>query len=253
MTRGKRSFAAVATIGLLLAACGGDDAGDVAATVAPSTAGATAAAVAADGAYCGAHLALETAMNAEDPAAAEPAIAAARAAVPAGIADALETAITRGADAEGPPNPEFTAAYGELVGWVREHCGFADFTLTATEYAFGGLATEVAAGPTVVQLANTGAEFHEVAMVRKDDGVTESFDELLALPEEQFGDKVTFVGAAFAAPGETGGAVVDLAAGDYLAVCFVPVGATPDALAAGGAPDGPPHFMQGMEQEFTVG
>ena len=253
MTKAARSLAAVATAGLLLAACGGDDAGDVAATVAPTTAAATATAVAADGAYCDAHLALEAAMNADDPAAAEPAIAAARAAVPGSIADALETAVTRGADDEGPPNPEFTATYGELVGWVREHCGFAALDVTATEHAFSGLATEVAAGPAVVQLANIGTEFHEMAMLRKDDGVTESFDELLALPEEQFGEKVTFVGSAFAAPGETGSAVVDLAAGDYLAVCFVPVGATPDALAAGGAPDGPPHFMQGMEQEFTVG
>ena len=63
--------------------------------------------------------------------------------------------------------------------------------------------------------------------------------------------------AAFAEPGGTGQDVFDLsAAGDYVVVCFIPVGSTPEAIAeaeaSGVEVEGPPHFTQGMFQEFTV-
>ena len=45
------------------------------------------------------------------------------------------------------------------------------------------------------KFTNEGAEDHELAIARKNDGVTESFDELLALPEEEAMTKVTFVTA----------------------------------------------------------
>jgi hypothetical protein len=52
--------------------------------------------------------------------------------------------------------------------------------------------------------------------------------------------------------------------GEYLAICFIPQGTTEmpdfsaeappsaDAAAASAAPQGPPHFLLGMVQEFTV-
>lgn len=59
----------------------------------------------------------------------------------------------------------------------------------------------------------------------KAEGTTESWGELLALPEEEVGDKVVEVAGGFA--GRTGDqslVIADLEPGDYLAVCFVPAG-----------------------------
>ena len=118
--------------------------------------------------------------------------------------------------------------------------------MIAKDYSFNGLPTSVPAG-TSLTLTNEGAELHEMIVVRKNDGVTESFDELLALPEEEALTKVTTVGVLFAAPGETASmgmgatgapsAMTSIALGEegeYFALCFIPQGTTemPDFAAA---------------------
>ena len=45
------------------------------------------------------------------------------------------------------------------------------------------------------QLKNDGEEFHEIVVARKADGVTDSFEDILALPEEEAGAKIVMVGA----------------------------------------------------------
>jgi hypothetical protein len=47
---------------------------------------------------------------------------------------------------------------------------------------------------------------------------------------------------------------VDLEPGRYVIACFLPVGATPENMEAleSGELQGPPHFTQGMLEEFTV-
>jgi hypothetical protein len=150
-------------------------------------------------------------------------------------------------------------------------------TVTAFEYGFGDLPTSVPAG-TSLALTNIGADLHEMILVRKNDGVTETWDELIALPEEEAFQKATALGPLFAAPGEA--AAIGIGAtgpepmtaitveleGDYIALCFIPQGMTelpdfgtealssPGASAAGepAPPEGPPHFVLGMRQEFTV-
>ena len=156
-------------------------------------------------------------------------------------------------------------------------------TVTGYEYAFGDLPVSVPAG-TSLAFTNTGAEVHELLVARKNDGVTESWDELIALPEEEALQKVTTLGPLFAAPGEpaavgigpTGPAPMSAITveqeGSYIALCFIPQGTTelpdfgaepgvspeaaasPDAAASpeSGAAQGPPHFVLGMRQEFTV-
>lgn len=61
----------------------------------------------------------------------------------------------------------------------------------------------------------------------------------------------------FGEPGDDDYFVADLEEGEYIALCFIPVGLTPEAAAAveegGEEPQGPPHFTQGMRAEFTVG
>ena len=180
--------------------------------------------------YCSAHLGLEAAVSSEDPEDDGPAVEAAQAAAPDEIADALTTAIEN-APTDGPPAPEFYEAYGAVIDWVRGNCGFAELEVLAQDYSFGGIGGEVAAGPTVIDLVNEGLEYHEIILMRRSEDATQPVEELLALPEEELGSLLTFVGAAFAAPGTTGSTVVDLTPGDYIALCFVPVGATEEAMA----------------------
>lgn len=147
-------------------------------------------------------------------------------------------------------DPEVAAANEVVHQFDLDNCGWSSQEVTATEYGFDGLPGELPAGVTSFELANDGNEVHELLVMRRNDGVTESVDELLALPEEEAMAKVTMLGEpAFAPPGESAYAVFDLEPGDYIVACFIPVGMTSDD---GPPPDGPPHAMQGMVSEFTV-
>ena len=54
-------------------------------------------------------------------------------------------------------------------------------------------------------------------------------------------------------PGAGSYVTSELEPGRYVALCFIPVGATPDAMASGAALDeGQPHAMHGMVAEFQV-
>jgi hypothetical protein len=147
--------------------------------------------------------------------------------------------------------PDVAAAEDRLHAFDLANCGWESLDVSAHDYGFDGLGDELAAGLTSFEFSNEGDEVHELLLVRKNDGVTESADELLALPEEEAMQKVTMLGEpAFADPGGDDYKVVDLEPGDYVAVCFIPVGTTD---TEGGPPaDGPPHFTQGMVAEFTV-
>jgi hypothetical protein len=210
-------------------------------------------------AFCQAELAAEAAASSEDPSAAGPAFEALVAASPEEIRPTVEEVI---ANAEsGPGDPAFDEPYGEMVQFVRDNCGFNELAVTATEYSFDGLPAELEAGPTVVSFENEGAEVHEVFFIRVNDGVTETMEELLALPEEEASQKTTMQAGAFAFPGASSATVTDFTPGRYLALCFLPVGAAPEIIAQMEGPEsttppgvelGPPHFTQGMAHEFTV-
>ena len=130
-----------------------------------------------------------------------------------------------------------------------ESCEWNVVDVTATNYAFDGIDAELPTGTASFELTNDGTEMHEIVVLRKKDDTTETFDELLALPQDQAEQKVDFAGSAFAAPGEEGVyAVAELTPGDYMAICFIPVGATSEDAEA----QGPPHFTQGMKREFSV-
>lgn len=146
--------------------------------------------------------------------------------------------------------PAVSAAEATTHAFDRENCGWTGVDVTATEYAFGGLPNQLEAGRTTIDLTNNGAELHEIVLVSKNAGVTETFDQLLALPEEEALTKVTMRGSTFAAQGDTEYFVADLPAGSYLAVCFIPQGLT--SQEATPAADAPPHFALGMKKELTV-
>lgn len=208
-------------------------------------------------AFCQAELEAEAAGASGEMAALMPALEALQEAAPAEVAEAVEGVV---ANAEsGPGSPEFDAPYGEMVEYVKDNCGFNEMSLTASEYAFGGLPSEAPSGPTVITLENIGEEFHEIILMRVNDGVTETAEELLAMPEEEAMSKATMAGFALAPTGASGNTVVDLQPGRYIAVCFLPKGATPELMEQMEGPEssqpegaGPPHFTEGMLHEFQV-
>jgi hypothetical protein len=137
------------------------------------------------------------------------------------------------------------------------NCGWEKIEVTAVNYSFGGVSNELKRGANSFELKNNATEHHEMVIFRKNDDTTETFDQLLALPEEEAEKKVTFVAANDATPGEEGVyTVANLRSGQYAMVCFIPVGSTPEAEKAAEEAkqeiQGPPHFTRGMKSEFTV-
>lgn len=113
--------------------------------------------------------------------------------------------------------------------------------ITADEYSFDGMPGRLTTGEHRFQLLNTGDEPHEMVIVRLGDGIS-SVDEVLALPEDEAMTKVEVVGQAQAEPGRKSEKLtVNLDAGRYALLCFIPTGE-----------GGPPHFEQGMKAAFVV-
>jgi hypothetical protein len=115
------------------------------------------------------------------------------------------------------------------------------------------------AGVTRIEFVNAGKELHELIFVTAKPGVTEPIEDILKLwspagPEasREYHEKVTETFAGFADPGGKGYITVNLEAGEYMAVCFIPKGET-----GGGPPanleEAPPHFELGMREKVTVG
>lgn len=180
---------------------------------------------------------------------------AAKAAAPEDIAAAIQTEIElfSSGDADFQLDPEFIAAEEAVDTHLLDVCD-ADTTIdvTGTEYAFDGVPDEVAAGLVKLRFSNDGVELHEAVHLVKKPGVTESWDELLQLPEEEARTKVDFVGGGFALPGSFDAGIHDWKPGEYLLICFLPEGATPEVVGGGEEPQGAPHFTLGMKHEFVV-
>lgn len=172
---------------------------------------------------------------------------------------------------------EFFQADAAVDDYVFENCELGSTQeITAVNYAFEDVPATLSAGQVGIRLDNQGTEVHEAVIFRINDDVEMSIEELLELPEEEAEAMAEFRAVAFAGPGSTGSAVVDLKAGRYALVCFIPVGTTSmEALFAGpegaegesptagespaeaateGGPgeEGPPHFTRGMFTEFEV-
>jgi hypothetical protein len=153
---------------------------------------------------------------------------------------------------------DVTAAIAAIDAFETEHCGIdhsedgapegdeepaegaTEVEVTATDYAFE-LPESVAAGATALVLRNDGEEAHFMIVERILQGTLE---EALAFEGDADEAGLTeFVGVSgLAAPGgeDTEVANVELEAGNYALLCFVP------------AADGTPHAYMGMAQAFTV-
>ena len=149
-----------------------------------------------------------------------------------------------------------TAASGETI------------EVTGVDYAFEGLPETIEAGTALSFVNGSDAEFHEMVVIAIPEGEERSVEELVALPPEESDAIFANVEPALVAvamPGEPGMPVLGDGTisepGRYAVVCFVPVGADPEAVAAAmqsetsGPPDlgdGAPHATQGMWAELTV-
>jgi hypothetical protein len=171
-----------------------------------------------------------------------------RDAAPPEIADTVNTAVDQfqeqGEDAF--EDPAFAA--------IIDNCGYEVFDVSMQDYAFDGMPSEIEKGTVAFNLTNDGAELHELALLRLKGDAT--LDDLLELPEdaseEELGELAAEVpGGGFAFPGDSDVALANFKkTGTYVAICFIPVGSTPDAAEEGGS--GPPHFAEGMAAEFEV-
>lgn len=142
----------------------------------------------------------------------------------------------------------------------------------AVDYGYQGVPGTLPAGETRLSFTNDSqAESHELTLFRINDGVTESFDQILAEDEAQQNaeqaqqgggqqgggqqppanqtpppaPKMSFFASTGSAPGQAAkmDLIGNLPAGRYGMVCFLPV-ANDEA--------GTPHYKKGMKAEFTV-
>ena len=171
-----------------------------------------------------------------------------RAAVPEDLAPAVDDLAAgleqlAGGDMAVFESPDYLGAQETLGAAVHDGCDATQVDVTAVDYAYEGVPSRIDAGLTSFALTNEGVEDHEIVVFKANEGADEPLEELLELPEEEMMSKLTFTGVAFGGPGTTSYAALDLEPGTYHLVCFIPTG---------GGEEGPPHFMEGMQQTITV-
>lgn len=113
-------------------------------------------------------------------------------------------------------------------------------TVTASDFAYQ-MPDTVEAGYTTFRLVNDGPDMHHVQLLRLDGDHT--LGDLLAAmknpgPPPAWAHDVG--GPNTPVPGDTAETAVDLAAGNYAVLCFIP------------GPDGVPHVMKGMAHGLVV-
>lgn len=143
--------------------------------------------------------------------------------------------------------PEMAAALDGVDGYMLGACGFPETRVVAVDHGYQGLPDALPGEAIALTLVNEGAEQHMIGMLRVNDGVDLSVEELIALPEEAM-TMATFVGAAFAVPGDSDTVFLDLPPGRYGAVCFLPEGSIGETDGTG-----PAHFTLGMAGELSAG
>ena len=176
---------------------------------------------------------------------------------PPEIADTVSTAVDQFQELgeEAFEDPEIGALIVEIDQFVLDNCGYEVIDVSMQDYAFVGIPDEIAKGTVAFSLTNEGTELHEMAFLRLKGGAT--LDDLLGLPEDATEKDLAKLaaevpGGGFAFPDDSDVALVNLKKpGTYVAICFIPVGSTPETAEDEGG-SGPPHFTEGMAAEFDV-
>ncbi|MGH7518975.1 MAG: hypothetical protein ACREOC_16170 [Gemmatimonadales bacterium] len=117
----------------------------------------------------------------------------------------------------------------------------ADIVMKLVDFDFE-LSHPLTAGRHTIRIENAGAQPHEVAIVRMKPGKTP--EDFTKWAEKPVGPApgTMFGGVSAILPGSSAFVDVDLPAGDYLLICFVPE-----------SKDRKPHFAHGMAKVIKVG
>lgn len=168
---------------------------------------------------------------------------------PTEVANDVATLLELGATADGLgayTDPDYTAADAAVTEAVLDDCDQEPLQVDAGDYAFDGLPVELDPSRVVIELTNSSAtEVHELSLLRKNDDIDATFEELFELLDDEATQAVSPFGTTIVGPGATTFLVSDLPPGEYLAACFLPV----DSLTGNG---GDPHVARGMYRTFTV-
>ena len=158
------------------------------------------------------------------------------------VADAVAE-VSRTGDRATFDRPDVAMADDRAHAFDVANCGWHRADVTAVEYAFQGVPSTLERGIVSFDLSNQGAEPHELVLLRIDDGVPQSFAELVAMGEDELMARTNPVAGTFADAGGSEHEVVKLEPGRYGVACFIPVG---------GGEEGPPHVTRGMFAELVV-
>jgi hypothetical protein len=152
-------------------------------------------------------------------------------------------------------DPAAQAAFTAVHEYVFANCGYQAVDVTGLEYEFQGIPETLETGITMFRFTNPGAEVHELAIGRlKGDN---SAEDVAEEPPAEAEENVRFVAHGLVPPGQTRFVAARLKAGDYAALCFIPVGTTdPETLeeeeGEHGGENAEPHAAEGMFAGFTV-
>ena len=143
--------------------------------------------------------------------------------------------------------PPLTDETNRIDAYFFNSCSGAKTAITGVDYAFKDVPATLKSGNVQFKFTNGGTEHHEMVILTRNAGVTDSWDTLLGLQEDQTREKTQFITEADSEPGKSGYTSVALKAGDYLMLCGVKQGTSGDKEGTG-----PEHFKLGMKQEFKV-
>lgn len=140
-------------------------------------------------------------------------------------------------------SPSAVEARTTVFQTVHEDCDVERVDVQAVDWAFANVPDEIHSGRVSFAVDYAGADEHEMVVFRRNDGVTESLDELMELPGDEMMGKVTMTGVTWGSPGSHSYLPADLEPGTYFLLCFLP---------QHGDEDGMPHFMVGMRHTLEV-
>ncbi len=176
---------------------------------------------------------------------------------PAELDDAVETfgsaidEVIDGGDPSALESPEVAAASETAHAYDLAHCGYLEADVTASDYQFDDVELEYSKGPVSFELTNDGPEVHEMILLKVRPQVSETAEEILALPQDEALSKVDVVNTIGPVePGGTGQMVADLEPARYIVACFLPQGST--SMQALETADGAPHASLGMFRAISV-
>ena len=121
----------------------------------------------------------------------------------------------------------------------------ADEEVVLNDFAFTGVSKSLSEGRKVFKVTNAGREPHEMTIFRLEDISTAQLRDILLAPVDRAAGPPPFQeagGIQAIMPGDAGWVTVDLAAGEYGLVCFIPSPVN----------QGTPHFALGMISSITV-